>query len=254
MLPRAHPLVSHRVSVPASPLVLAPGLLCDERLWRHQLEYLADLADPVVADLTGGASVSEMAWAVLDTAGSAEKFSLAGLSMGGYVALEVMRVAPERVERLALLDTSARADTPEQTRARRGLLDLSRRGRFAEVPRVLFPRLVHPARLDDEELRATVLGMAEAVGPEAFARQEEAIIRRPDGRPDLARITCPTLVLCGREDALTPLHLHEEMASLIPASTLLVVEECGHLSTLERPEKVTEALRTWLEQPRDLGV
>ena len=237
------------MSAPASPLVLAPGLLCDERLWRHQVE---DLADPVVADFTAGASVSEMARAVLDAAGPAERFSLAGLSMGGYVALEVMRVAPERVERLALLDTSARADTPEQTRARRELMELSRAGRFAEVPRALFPRLVHPSRLEDGELRATVLDMAKAVGPEAFRRQEEAIIGRPDGRRDLARITCPTLILCGREDALTPPHLHEEMASLIPDATLTVVEDCGHLSTLERPQRVTEALRTWLGGVKDL--
>ena len=234
------------MSTPTSPLVLAPGLLCDERLWRHQAEHLADLADPVVADLTRGASGSEMARAVLDAAGRAEKFSLAGLSMGGYVALEVMRLAPHRVERLALLDTSARADTPEQTRARRELLELSRTGRFAEVPHLLFPRLVHPTRLDDRGLQATVFGMAEAVGPEAFARQEEVIIRRPDGRRDLARIGCPTLVLCGREDALTPPHLHEEIASLIPKATLIPIEECGHLSTLERPREVTEALRTWL--------
>ena len=238
------------MSVPASPLVLVPGLLCDERLWRYQAEHLADLADPVVADVTRGASVSEMARAVLDAAGGAERFSLAGLSMGGYVALEVMRVDPERVERLALLDTTARADTPEQTRARRELLELSRTGRFAEVPRVLFPRLVHPGRLDDEGLWATVFGMAEAVGPEAFRRQEEVIIRRPDGRRDLERVGCPTLVLCGREDALTPLHLHEEMATLIPAATLTVVEECGHLSTLERPQRVTEALRAWLVEPQ----
>jgi pimeloyl-ACP methyl ester carboxylesterase len=225
--------------------VLVPGLLCDERLWRHQVLNLQDLAEPVVTDVMKGSSVSEIADAVLEAA--PERFSLAGLSMGGYVALEIMRAAPERVERLALLDTSARADSPEQTEARRALIHLAQNGRFEEVPRELLPSQVHPDRLGDERLVDTVLDMANAVGPEAFVRQEQAIIDRSDSRGDLPHIACPTLVLCGREDALTPLHLHEEMASLIPGSQLRVIEACGHLSTLERPAEVTEALREWLE-------
>lgn len=231
-----------------TPLVLVPGLLCDERLFWHQAGHLRDLAEPVVADVTEGSSVSEMAGAVLDAA--PERFSLAGLSMGGYVALEIMRAAPERVERLALLDTSARADSPEQTEARRQLIQLAQNDRFEEVPRELLPRLVHPDRLGDVRLADTVFGMADAVGPEAFVHQEAAIINRPDSREDLPDIACPTLVLCGREDALTPVHLHEEMAALIPGSQLLVIEECSHLSTLERPGEVTGALREWLGAAR----
>lgn len=227
------------------PLVLVPGLLCDERLWWHQAEHLADLADPLIADVTRGASIPEMARAVLGAAPE-ERFALAGLSMGGYVALEIMRLAPERVERLALLDTSARADTPEQTEGRLELIGLAREGRFREVARRLLPKIVHPDRLDDERLASTVFAMAEAVGPEAFVRQERAIIGRPDSRGDLRGIACPTLVLCGREDALMAVEVHEEMASLIPNSRLHVVEECGHLSTLERPEEVTAAMRGWL--------
>jgi pimeloyl-ACP methyl ester carboxylesterase len=225
--------------------VLVPGLLCDERLWRHQADHLASVAEPVFADVTRGSSVSEMARAVLE--GAPERFSLAGLSMGGYVALEIMRAAPQRVVRLALLDTSARADSREQTQARRRLIHFAQSGRFDEVPRELLPRQVHPDNLGDERLVDTVLGMANAVGPEAFVRQEEAIIGRPDARGTLPSIACPTLVLCGREDALTPVYLHEEMASLIPGSRLRVIETCGHLSTLERPAEVTEALREWLE-------
>jgi pimeloyl-ACP methyl ester carboxylesterase len=202
-----------------TPLMLVPGLLCDERLWWHQAEYLREIVEPVVADVTRGASVSEMAHAVLEGA-PAEHFALAGLSMGGYVALEIMRVAPERVRRLALLDTTARADTPEQTEGRRQLMGLAREGRFREVPRRLLPKIVHPNRLEDERLVSTVIAMAEAVGAEAFVRQERAIIGRPDSRGDLAGISCPTLVLCGREDALMPVHLHEEMASLISNSWL----------------------------------
>ncbi len=224
--------------------MLVPGLLCDERLWRHQAGHLAELADPWIADVTRGASVSEMASAVLDAA--PERFALAGLSLGGYVALEIMRAAPARVARLALLDTSARPDTPEQTSMRRELIGLAQNGRFDEVPHRLLPSLVHPKRLDDERLVAIVLSMAHSVGPEAFVRQEHAIVGRPDSREDLEGISCPTLVLCGREDALTPLHLHEEMSSVIPDSRLHVIGECGHLSTLERAEKVTAALREWL--------
>ncbi len=189
--------------------------------------------------------MSEIARVVLDAA--PERFALAGLSMGGYVALQIVRDAPERVARLALLDTSARSDTPEQTATRRELIELSREGRFDEVPHKLLPNIVHSDRLNDERLTSVVFAMAEAVGPEAFVRQEEAIIGRPDSREDLPNIACPTLVLCGREDALTPVHLHEEMADLIPDSRLRMIEKCGHLSALERPEGVTTALREWLE-------
>lgn len=231
---------------PRTPLVLVPGLLCDERLWWHQADDLGDIAEPVISDVTRGASVSEMARAVLEAAPE-EHFALAGLSMGGYVALEIMRVAPERVRCLALLDTTARADTPEQTEGRLELIGLAREGRFREIPRRLLPRIVHSGRLEDEKLVSTVFAMAEAIGAEAFVRQEEAIIGRPDSREDLPGIACPTLVLCGREDALMPVCVHEEMASLIPNSRLRIVEECGHLSTLERPEEVSAALRRWLE-------
>lgn len=232
--------------VKGTTLVLLPGLLCDERLWRHQVQYLGNIVRVVVADLRVGGSVSGMARAVLDAA-PAGRFALAGLSMGGYVALEVMRVAPGRVSRLALLDTSARADTPEQTAARRALVSVAQDGQFDEVPRGLFPGIVHPDRIGDKGLASTVFDMAEAVGAAAFVRQEQAIIDRPDSRGDLEEIGCPTLVLCGREDALTPVHLHEEMAARIPNSRLRVVEACGHLSALERPEEVTAALREWLD-------
>ena len=229
-----------------TPLVLVPGLLCDRRLWRHQAEGLADLAGPVlVPDVTGGDSVAEMARGVLDTA--PERFALAGLSMGGYVSLEVVRQAPERVEALALLDTTARPDTPKQTEARLALVGLARSGRFDEVWRLLLPRIVHPDRVEDLEIRSTVREMAHAVGPEGFERQERAIIGRPDSRPDLPNISCPTLVLCGRDDALTPPHLHEELAEGIPGARLHQIDHCGHLSTLERPEAVTRAMRAWLE-------
>ena len=237
-----------RTPVRTPALVLVPGLLCDERLWRHQAGGLADLADRVlVPDVTGESSVASMARGILDAA--PERFSLAGLSMGGYVSLEVVRQAPDRVEALALLDTSARPDTPGQTEARLALIELARAGRFEEVWQGLLPKIVHPDRVEDPGMRSAVGGMARAVGPEGFERQERAIIARPDSRPGLPAISCPTLVLCGEDDALTPPHLHEELADGIPGARLIQIDHCGHLSTLERPEEVTRAMRAWLETP-----
>ena len=144
-------------------LVLVPGLLCDQRLWQHQVENLGDLAEPTVANVTGSDTIDDLAHAVLRAA--PDRFFLAGLSLGGYVALGIVRAAPERVMRLALLDTSARADTPEQTAARLELIELAQGGRFEEVPQRLLPSFVHPRRLDDTALTSTVVGMARAVGP-----------------------------------------------------------------------------------------
>lgn len=236
----------------APALVLVPGLLCDERLWHHQAENLADLAGPIsIPNVTGHGSMQGMARAVLGEA--PEKFALAGLSMGGYVALEVLRQAPERVEALALLDTSARPDTPEQTEMRLALIELARSGWFGEVWRTILPKVVHPDRIEDPRIVAAVEGMAHSVGPGAFERQERAIIGRPDSRGDLPGISCPTLILCGREDALTPVPLHEELAEGIPGARLRVIEGCGHLSTLERPEEVTDVMREWIRGSRARG-
>ncbi len=227
-----------------TPLVLLPGLLCDAALWRGPVEELADIAEPWIADLTRDDSMTAMAHRVLGEA--PPQFALAGLSMGGYVAQEIMRQAPGRVSRLALLDTSARADTAEQTVRRRGLIELAERGEFRGVTPRLLPVFLHPDRLDDKPLIASVTAMAERVGKDAFLRQQRAIMGRIDGRASLGAIKCPTLVLCGREDQLTPLELHEEIAGLIRGARLAVVEECGHLSTMERPWEVGVFLRQWL--------
>lgn len=227
------------------PLVLLPGLLCDAALWAPQVSALRGLADPImIGDLTRHDSMAGMAEAVL--AEAPPRFALAGLSMGGYCALEIMRRAPERVTRLALLDTSARPDTDEQRARRRGLIELAEKGEFKGVTPRLLPLLIHPDRLGDEALTATVMGMAERVGKEAFLRQQKAIMGRPDSRPDLARINCPTLVLVGRQDALAPVALHEEMAAGIPGARLVIIEDSGHLATLEKPEAINAALEDWL--------
>ena len=229
---------------PRLPLLLLPGLLCDGALYRAQIAVLGDIAAPIVGDLTRHDSLAGMAAAML--AETPEYFSLVGLSMGGYVAQEVMRQAPHRVSRLALLDTSSRPDTDEQRARRRGLIELAGSGRFKGVTPRLLPLLLHPDRLTDQALVDDVMGMAGRVGRDAFLRQQTAIMARPDGRADLARIACPTLVLCGRQDALTPLAVHEEMAAAIAGARLVIVEDCGHLSPLEQPDTVTAALRDWL--------
>jgi pimeloyl-ACP methyl ester carboxylesterase len=226
------------------PLMLLPGLLLDEALWAPQLAGLADVADMQVADLTRYDSMAAMARSVLDMA--PPTFALAGLSMGGYVSFEIMRQAPERVTRLALLDTSARPDTPEQTRDRRAFINMCEKGEFKGVTPRLLPRWIHPSRVNDKALAETVMSMAARVGRDAFIREQTAIMNRPDSRPGLSRIHCPTLVLCGREDQATPVEVHREMAADIPNARLVIVPECGHLSPLERPEEVNAALRSWL--------
>ncbi len=230
-----------------TPLVLLPGLLCDDALWAAQAEALADIAAVQVADLTRDDSIAGMAERVLAEA-PAGPFALAGLSMGGYVAQAVALRAPERVARLALLDTNARADLPEQSERRRMLMGWARDGRFAEVTPALLPMLVHPDRQTDADLVAAVTGMADRVGADAFRRQQTAIMGRPDRRGELGAIRCPTLVLCGADDALTPPKVHEELHAALPNTLpLAMVPDCGHLSTLERPDTVSAHLRTWLK-------
>lgn len=226
------------------PLILLPGLLCDAALWAHQTNTLADIADITVADMTHDDSIEGMADRILGTA--PETFALAGLSMGGYAAQEIIRQAPGRVERLALLDTSAHADSPEQKETRKAFLKQLEVGDFKGVTSRLLPLLIHQDRFDDAALVASVKASAAAVGQDAYIRQQRAIMARPDGRKDLQNIPCPTLVLCGRQDALTPLALHEEMAEKIPNASLVVIEDCGHLSPLEQPYAVSAVMRYWL--------
>jgi pimeloyl-ACP methyl ester carboxylesterase len=225
------------------PLLFLSGLLSDGALWRAQVDGLADVAAPVIPDLSQDNSIAGMALRALAIA--PPRFALAGLSMGGYVALEIMRRAPGRVSRLALLGTSARTDTPEQAERRREAIRLAEGGDFGSVADRMLPNLVHPDRLSDEGLVSAIRAMAERLGKDGFLRKQRAIMGRVDSRPHLSRIACPTLVLCGREDASTPLALSEEMASLVPAR-LAVVERCGHMSAMERPAEVTAALRRWL--------
>jgi pimeloyl-ACP methyl ester carboxylesterase len=174
------------------------------------------------------------------------RFALCGLSMGGYIAFEVMRQAPERVSRIALLDTSARPATPESNAMRQEMIDLAEAGQYDRVTAMQWQRLVAPARREDAMLREIVRRMAADGGAEAFVRQQRAIMGRPDSRPDLKRYAVPALVLVGALDVLTPPDHAREIAAGISGSRLVEIDGCGHLATLESPDTVTAELARWL--------
>ncbi len=226
------------------PTVLIPGLLCSPRLYAEQLPALWRLGPVMVASHHRADDVTALARSIL--AAAPPRFALVGLSMGGYVAFEVMRQAADRVDRLALLDTAARADTPEQTERRHAQMRLVREGRFRAVVDTLYESWVHPDRRPDVALRQLVHRMAEETGPDGFHDQQTAIMNRPDSRPGLAAIGCPTLVLVGAQDTLTTVDDATEIANGVPAARLTVVPDSGHLTTLERPDAVTRALVDWL--------
>jgi pimeloyl-ACP methyl ester carboxylesterase len=227
-----------------APLILLPGLLCDEELWRHQIKVLKSVADCQVPDLTRFDNMSMLAQGVLATA--PPQFALAGLSMGGYVAFEIMRQAPERVTKLCLLDTSARPDTPEQTEKRQALINMCQVGQFKGVTPRLLPLLLNATRLKDKELTDAIFGMAGRIGRDGFVRQQTAIMNRDDSRPHLSSIHSPTQIICGHQDMLTPPDIAREIAAGIKGARMDIVEDCGHLSPLEQPERVSAIMKGWL--------
>ena len=213
-------------------ILFLPGLLCDAALWRAQTQALSAHATCVVADMTQDDSISGMVSRALTD--MPDTFSVVGLSMGGYGALEVMRQAGARVRRLVLMDTSARADDAKRIQRRKNLIKRVERGAFEAVIEEHFPSFVHPSRLTDAPLMATIRASAHAVGPDAYIREQTAIMNRP------------TLVMCGAEDALTVPALHREMTDGIPGATLQMIDGSGHLPPLEKPDAVTAALHAWL--------
>jgi pimeloyl-ACP methyl ester carboxylesterase len=229
-------------------LILVPGLNCTAALFAPQIEALSQRRPVFVADHRSDDSLPAIARRLL--ADAPPRFAIAGLSMGGYVAMEVLRQAPERVSRLALLDTSARPDTDEARTNRERLIRLAEIGRFEDVHAALWPRLVHPKHRTDKHLERTVLAMMRDTGPEAFIRQQRAIMARPDSRPLLPGVEIPTLVLVGEEDGITPTEIACEMAEMIEWASLVVVPDAGHLSSLEQPRRVTEAMNAWLSRER----
>ncbi|MDB5829246.1 MAG: bpoC [Variovorax sp.] len=233
----------------AQPVLLIPALYCSPRLFEQQIPALWNFGPVQIANHAMGDSIADIARQIL--AAAPPRFALAGLSMGGYTAFEIMRQAPERVTRLALLDTSARADTAEAAQGRLVSIRLVAEHGFDRFLDQAWQIAVAPARLNDAALRERYRQIAWDVGPERFMRQQRAIGQRPDSRPQLGAIRCPTLVLVGNEDVATPPHLAEEIAAGIAGSQLVKVADAGHLTTIEQPEAVTQALVDWLSAPSD---
>jgi pimeloyl-ACP methyl ester carboxylesterase len=229
---------------PSLPLVLVPGLLCSARLYGPQIAALWPLGPVTIADHRRDDDMAAIAKRILNEA--PPRFALAGLSMGGYIAFAMMRLAPERIAKLALLDTSARPDMPEQKAGREKFIAMAEAGKLMDVVDTLTPKFLHRDRAQDETLKGVVRTMARETGAEAFVRQQKAIMSRADARLLLTSIRCPTLVLVGEGDELTPPELSKEIAAGIEGATLTVVPDCGHLSTLEKPEAVNAALSAWL--------
>ena len=232
--------------MPRTTLVLLPGLLNTGLVFEHQIEALSDIADCIVPELWHHDTVAAMAGAALELA--PERFAMAGFSMGGYVAFEIMRRARQKVDRLALIDTQAHPDSPETSSRRRSLIEQTKIGRFHGVQRSLLPQLVHSRNVDQPAISQPIFDMAREIGAEGFVREQTAIIGRPDSRPLLVDIDVPTVVIAGRQDQVAPLPRSQEMAADIATSRLVVLEECGHMSPLEKPAEVTAALRRWLTQ------
>lgn len=226
------------------PLVLIPGLTCTAELYAPQWRTLAVGRMVMVADHRSDDTLDGIVTRLL--ADAPPRFAVCGLSMGGTLAFELMRRAPERVTRLALLDTTAKPATPERNAARLELINLAGNGQYDRAIDLLWPTFVAPGRLEDHALRVIVQRMATETGPEAFIRQQQALLNRPDSRPGLAEIRTPTLVLVGSEDRLTPVADSEEIAAGIPGAKLTIIPGCGHLATLEAPDSVTSALAQWL--------
>jgi pimeloyl-ACP methyl ester carboxylesterase len=227
------------------PLILVPGLLSTAALWDRVRGHLPPAWPVQAIGPLDWPMIGDMAEAILIDAPPI--FALCGHSLGGYVCLEMIRRAPERVQALVLVNTSARPDTSEQRQARLDATQLAHRGRFVGVSRRFFPRLVAERARDDAGLLATVQAMAAAVGAEGFVTQQHLIMSRPDSRPDLAQISCPTLVVGGREDQVTSPALSMELYEHIPCSDLHLLSDCGHLAPLERPRRLAQLLTTVIE-------
>jgi pimeloyl-ACP methyl ester carboxylesterase len=235
--------------MPKPHLVLIPGLLCDDAVWEHQARELRTLAEITIADHGSMDSFTAMADAILEHA--PQRFAIAGHSMGGRVAFEVFRRAPERISGVALLDTAstprrAGADGEREAKQRYALLKKAQLHGMRNMGAEWVRPMVHPSRQSDSLLINAILDMIARKTPEIFAAQIKALLDRPDARPLLPQIQRPALVLCGRQDSWSILTHHEEMAAMIPHCRLVVIEDCGHMSTMERPAEVTAALGEWI--------
>ncbi|HET9715674.1 MAG TPA: alpha/beta hydrolase [Pseudolabrys sp.] len=224
-------------------LLLVPGLICDAAVWEFQIAHLSEVAEISVPPVTRGDTMAEMARIVLDRAPAS--FALAGFSMGGYVALEMLRQAPQRITKLALLDTSARDDSPKKAEWRRSVIAACKRGEFTDVIEGMMPILLH-ANQRSGPLPEFVRTMANRVGSEVYLRRQYAIDSRQDSRDLLRAYPGPVRAICGRQDGMSTIEEHEEIAALAKYGRCSIIEDCGHMTILERPHAATALLRDWL--------
>jgi len=228
-----------------SAVILVPGLLCSERLWEKQIAGLSDYADISVADLTMGSTISEMASTILETA--PPRFSLAGFSLGGQVALEIMRVSGERVDRLALLSTTHGGLLPEvgvAVRNAMAAIELNGLGLYLDA---VFPSYVTSAHAQDVEMKGIFLEMGNEVGEAAGLRQMQALLAIAGPILDFEKIRCRTMIIGGRQDRRTTPAAHEVLAKEIAGSELIFIDGAAHFTVLEQPAAVTDALRRWIQ-------
>ncbi len=236
----------------AEPLLLVPGLMCDATVWQPVMPALGSGRECRVVDHGEADNVDQMARQLLDAA--PPRFALAGHSMGARVALEVLRQAPARVSRVALLDTGYLARAPgaageEETRKRHALLDVARRQGVRAMAQQWVQGMVHPRRLGDASLLEAIVAMFERKSADTFERQLRALLQRPDASDVLRGIRVPALVMCGRQDSWAPVAQHEAMHALIPGAALAVTEDAGHMAPMERPQAVAEVLQRWVNSP-----
>jgi pimeloyl-ACP methyl ester carboxylesterase len=235
--------------MPAAPhLLLLPGLACDADVWAHQSKHFTDHTGVTVVDYGASDSIANMAQVALESASG--QLAIAGHSMGGRVAFEIIRAMPQRVAGLALLDTAYRGfpggEAGDREIAKRSeLLDLARTKGMRAMAEFWMPGIIHPDRMADAALTSAILAMMSRKTPEIFAAQIKALLGRPDASSLLSAIGRPTLVLCGRKDTWSPLEGHREIAAAVPNSRLAIIEHCGHMAPMERPEEVTAALSAW---------
>lgn len=228
-------------------LLLLPGLLCDASIWAPQVEGLREVCDVrAFPNFYGFDSLESMARAVLETAPA--RFHVCGHSMGGRVAFELYRIAPERVQSLMLFDTGTDAVQPGEHESRGALIDLARREGMAAMAAKWLPPMVHPKRLNDKAFMAALTAMVCRATPEIFAKQQHALLMRPDAGPMLGTIACPTLVGCGAEDAWSPLSVHREIAAAIAGARMVSIPDSGHMVSVEAPDAFNAVLRGWMRE------
>ena len=226
------------------PILLIPGLGTSPRTYSNILPQLWQHGHVTIANQTHDDSMEAMAKCILTAA--PPSFALIGHSMGGYVAFEIMRQAPERVLKLALMNTSARPDGDEAKEKRKAQIEKAKHGMFAEIIEGALPAFLHTQNKDDENLRRIITDAHNDAGADAYIRQQMAIMGRPDSRPDLENIKVPTLVITGSDDKLIPLEPSQEIVSAITGAELVVIQNAGHMAALEQPEEVSKVLADWL--------